>query len=372
MRKRICHIIPTLVRGGAEKQLTLLATGLPRDRFDVHVVVLTHDGPLRKTLDEAEIPVTVVGKRFKADPSAYFRLKRTLKQLQPDLVHTWIFAANCYGRVAARRAGVPRVVAGERCVDSWKTARHFMIDRYLAQRCDAIVTNSTGVRDFYDAHGVPADRFRIIPNGIRPRQPSPLTREAMCQRLGIDPKRRLIVAIGRLWPQKRYRDLIWASQLLQSARDETTFVIIGDGPQMGELQRFRDSVTTGQGCAFAGPRDDVADLLPLFDLFWMASGYEGQSNALLEAMQAGLPVVASDIPGNRDLITDGVTGRLVPVGDSAEFAKLAYQLLFTETETARKLGEAARQRIATDFTVQQMVDRHVQLYDELLAVHGPN
>ena len=366
MTKRICHIIPTLVRGGAEKQLALLAAGLPRDRFDVHVIVLTHDGPLRQSLDNAGIPVTVVGKRFKADPSAYFRLKRTIKQLQPDLVHTWIFAANCYGRMAARQAGVPRVLAGERCVDSWKTSRHFMIDRYLAKRCDAIVTNSSGVRDFYATHGIAAEKFRIIPNGINPRQPSPLTREAMCQRLGIDPNRRLIVAVGRLWPQKRYRDLIWAAQLLESARNESTLVIIGDGPQMGELQRFRDAVTTGQACTFAGARDDVAELLPLFDLFWIASGYEGQSNALMEAMQVGLPIVASDIPGNRDLITDQVTGRLANVGDSAQFAKLAYQLLFTDTENARRLGNAAQQRIADDFTVEQMIDRHVQLYDELL------
>lgn len=366
MKQRICHIIPTLVRGGAEKQLALLATGLPQDQFDVHVVVLTHDGPLRDALEEAGVRVTVVGKRFKADPSAYFRLRRVLRHIAPDLVHTWIFAANSYGRAAARSLGVRRVIAGERCVDQWKTSRHLIIDRYLAKRSDAIVTNSSGVQAFYADHGISPDLFRVIPNGIAPRAASSITRQEMCDRLKLDPQNKLIVAVGRLWPQKRYRDLIWSAQLLESSRAESTLVIIGDGPQRVELQRFRDGVTTGKAVSFVGPRDDVADLLPHFDLFWIGSAYEGQSNALMEAMQAGLPVVASDIPGNRDLIQDGVSGVFAPVGDRAEFARQSYQLLFTDTQRAARLGAAAAERIADHFTVEKMIQGHQQLYQELL------
>ena len=99
---RIGLIIPTLDRGGAEKQLVLLAKGLNREFFEPHVVLLTRDGPYRKELEEAGIPVTLIGKRFKYDPTALIRLTRFLKKQQFDLVHTWLFAANCYGRVAAR------------------------------------------------------------------------------------------------------------------------------------------------------------------------------------------------------------------------------------------------------------------------------
>ena len=102
MTKRIALVIPTMDRGGAEKQLCLLAENLPRDQFDVHVMLLTRDGPRSQQLRDADIPVTVIGKRFKADPSAFFSLRRELRKLQPQIVHTWLFAANSFGRAAAR------------------------------------------------------------------------------------------------------------------------------------------------------------------------------------------------------------------------------------------------------------------------------
>src|SRR5262245_27857652 len=156
---RLLHIIPTLVRGGAEKQLTLLAAGLPRDQFDVHVAVLTHSGPLEATLHHAGVPVTLIGKHWKFDPLSYWRLRKLMKTLRPDIVHTWLFAANAYGRQAAYSAGVPHIVAGERCVDPWKSAWQLAIDRALARCTERIVTNSTGVKDFYAGRGLPAEKL---------------------------------------------------------------------------------------------------------------------------------------------------------------------------------------------------------------------
>ncbi|MGB7346452.1 MAG: glycosyltransferase [Pirellulaceae bacterium] len=373
MTKRIVLIIPTMDRGGAEKQLCLLATNLPRDRFDVHVILLTRDGPRGETLRQAGIPVIVIGKRFKADPTALFRLRAELKRLQPDVVHTWIFAANSFGRVAAKMAGVKRIIASERCVDPWKTSGHFWLDRQLANFTEAITTNSTGVKDFYADHGIDPTLFQVIPNGIEPVDVSPISKEEALGRLQVDPDRKLILAVGRLWPQKRYRDLIWAAELLGSLRRDTTLVVIGDGPQRGELLRHRDAVTKNEHVRFVGSRDDVAQLLPHADAFWIGSEYEGQSNAVIEAMQAGISVIASDIPGNRDLVISDLcenkepeatkpTGRLVPLGDTAAFARETHDLL-ENVDVARRLGEAAKHRIATEFTVQNMIDKHIELYE---------
>lgn len=361
MMMKIALIIPTMDRGGAEKQLSLLAAGLPRDQFDVHVFLLTRDGPRSEDLRRAGIPVTVIGKRFKADPTALFRLRRELKRFAPDVVHTWLFAANSFGRQAARMAGVKRIIASERCVDPWKTTAHFVVDRHLAKYTEAITTNSTGVRDFYVAHGLDESLFRIIPNGVPPIDVEPITRQQAFERLQLPLDRKLVLAVGRLWPQKRYRDLIWGAEMLWTVHQDATLVIVGDGPQRGELMRHRDAVSGVDRVTFAGARDDVAQLLPHASAFWIGSEYEGQSNAVIEAMQAAVPVVASDIPGNRDLVVHGETGRIVPLGVSVEFSRETIDLL-NRPEVARQLGRQGRQRIADHFTVESMIAAHAELY----------
>jgi glycosyltransferase involved in cell wall biosynthesis len=364
---RLLHIIPTLVRGGAEKQLTLLAAGLPRDEFDVHVAVLTRTGPLEVKLHEARIPTEIIGKRWKVDPFSFWRLRRHIKHLRPQIVHTWLFAANAYGRQAALAAGVPQIVAGERCVDPWKSPLQLSIDRVLAKRTDRIVTNSTGVKEFYVGRGLPDDKFVVIPNGIAPPViTEPLSRDELLEQLGLPPKARLIGAVGRLWPQKRVKDLIWAADLLKSTRDDTYLLIVGDGPQRWRLERYREQNEITDRVHFLGERPDVPRLMSHFDVLWLASEYEGQSNAIMEAMAAGVPVIATDIPGNRDLVVPESTGYLVPLGDRFEFTRHTHWILDDES-LRRRLGDAGRQRILTEFTVGKMVERHAALYRELVA-----
>ncbi|HEX7377175.1 MAG TPA: glycosyltransferase [Pirellulales bacterium] len=365
---RVLHIIPTLDRSGAEKQLTLLATGLARKSFDPHVCALTRGGPYAADLRGAGIPVMEIGKSFKADPAAFFRLKRHIAALRPDLVHTWLFAANSYGRAAALAAGVKHIIAAERCVDPWKVWHELAIDRWLARRSNRIVVNSGGVRDFYVRQGLPPEKFTIIPNGISPR-PVDACRAELLAEFGLPEQAKVIGAVGRLWPQKRVKDLIWAADLLKVIRDDVHLLIFGDGPQRARLERFRRQVRIEDKVHFLGHRGDVARWMPHFDLLWLASEYEGLPNVVLEAMAAGLPVVATDISGNRDLIVPEETGYLVPVGDRAALARHANQLL-DDHELSRRLGEAGRQRVLAEYTVERMVERHERLYCEVLSGEG--
>jgi glycosyltransferase involved in cell wall biosynthesis len=367
MTVRVLEIIPTLVRGGAEKQLTLLASGLPTDEFSVQVAVLSQDGPYREVLEQRGIPMTLIRKKWKLDPLAYWRLKRVIRDVQPDIVHTWIFAANCYGRQAAFAAGVPHVVAGERCVDQWKVWHELAIDRRLARRTDRIAVNSSGVRDFYVRHGIPPEKFVLIPNGIAPFAPTvSITRSQLLQELRLPSTARLLGAVGRLWPQKRYKDLIWAAELLRAGRGDTHLLIVGDGPQRDALQRYCRQIQVVGHVHFLGERRDVAALYPHFECFWLGSGYEGQSNALMEAMSAGVPVVATDIPGNRDLVVPDQTGFLVPVGDSGELARKTH-LILNDPELARSLGVRGKARMQREFSIEKMVERYAALYRTLVA-----
>lgn len=364
---RVLEVIPTMDRGGAEKQLALLATRLPREQFETHVCLLTRGGPLREMLDEADVPVTEIHKCWKVDVGAYNRLKRLIQQLRPDIVHTWLFAANSYGRYAALQAGVPHVIGGERCVDPWKSWHQLAIDRYLAHRSERIATNTSAVRDFYAARGIPAEKFVVIPNGVAALSGhDPLPREELLRELDIPSDARLIGAVGRLWPQKRIKDLIWAAHLLDEAQMPIRLLIIGDGPHRWRLERYASQVDFGRVVRFLGVRDDVPRLMPCLDCLWLGSAYEGQSNAVMEAMAAGIPVVATNIPGNRDLIVPDETGFLVPVGDRGAFAKWT-MILLNDGEMARRMGEAGRNRVRDEFSIDRMVQRHASLYRELVG-----
>lgn len=368
---RVVQVIPTLDQAGAEKQMTYLAIGLKQRGIDVAVCVLTRSGPYQSVLEEAGVPVHFLGKRGKLDMAALARLRRLLRELHPDVVQTWLFAGNVYGRIAARQAGVPYIVASERCVDLWKKWWHFRFDRWLLRHTDRVVVNSSGVREFYAAHGIPGEKIVMIPNGILPPQLPEVPRSEVLQELGLPQESRLVGVVGRLWPQKSIRDAIWSADLLKRIRDDVHLLVIGDGPERQALIRFRDQVEIADRVHFLGHREDVHRLMQHLDVFWNTSLYEGQSNALMEAMALGVPVVAADIPGNRDLVVHEVTGYLVPRGPHmrAEFARFTKKLLEDE-DLRRRLGEAGRQRILSEFSLEQMVAGYVALYEGLLSGPG--
>lgn len=376
---RLVLLIPTLDRSGAEKQLTLLATRLPRDEFDVHVVALTRGGPYTELLREREIPLTILDKRQKLDVGAWKRLRSTLTKLQPDILHTWLFAANAYGRLAVTPSQPTKVIVSERCVDSWKAGWQLWLDRRLISRTDRLVGNSQSVVDFYVQQGFPADRTTVIYNGVDlPRHiesetadfPSSETgtshqRLELCRELGLPEVAKLVGFVGRLAKQKRIKDLLWAMQVLRQADERAHLLLVGDGPERTELQQFARDVECTEHVHFLGHRVDADRIIAALDVFWLASDFEGLSNSLMEAMAAGVPVVASNIPPNRELVTHGNEGYLVDVGDGMGFAQFAKKLI-DDPKLGQQLGAAGRSRIQSDFSVQKMVDAHITLYRDLL------
>ncbi len=369
---RVALLIPTLDRSGAEKQLTLLATHLPRDEFELHVIVLTRGGPYADTLREHGIPVTILNKRLKFDPCALWRLRQTIKEIDPDILHTWLFAANSYGRLIAGKRLRPKVIVSERCVDSWKAGWQLWLDRQQIPRTTRLIGNSNAVVDFYAEHGFPRDRMAVVPNGIElpvrvcDDEDAGTERARLLSEFGIPPGAKIVGYVGRLARQKRLEDLVWCMELLHQLDRRAHFLIVGDGPEKDRLIEFAASIRRSECVHFIGHRDDMPRLWPLIDVFWLASDFEGQSNSIMEAMAAGIPVIASNIPPNRELVIDGDTGYLVKVGDRAGFAQFAERLL-ADPELATKLGTAGRERMQTEFSIEQMVAKHAELYRTIAA-----
>lgn len=366
MATRLALIIPTLDRSGAEKQFTLLATGLPRDEFDVHVALLTRGGAFEADLAAAGVPATHIGKRFKCDPRAWWRLRRWLKQLQPDVIHTWLFAANAYGRLAAGAVPKAGVIVSERCVDSWKANWQHWLDRKLLHRTDRVVGNSQCVVDFYREHGVPGEKLVTIPNGISAPNPPRVDRATLLNRLGFPPDAFVAMYIGRMASQKRVGDLVWTVETLRQIRPQLRLVLVGDGPARDSLQQVARDIDCQEHVRFVGLQENVSNWLNLADVFWLASSFEGMSNSLMEAMAAGKPCVVSDIPPNRELIEQGVHGFLAPPGDTVAFMQFTRRLI-DEPGLREQLGNAARIRMLQEFSVDRMRERHIALYREVVA-----
>jgi glycosyltransferase involved in cell wall biosynthesis len=365
---RVLQVIPTLDRAGAEKQMVLLATGLPRDRFNVEVAALTRLGPLKADLDAAGIPVTLFGKRLKLDAVTLTRLGRFMQKGRFDVVNTWIFAANTYGRIAARMAKVPVVIASEMAVDLWKGRSQLRVDRWLANWTDRIVGNSRAVVDFYHTVAkIPPERLSHIYSGIADDEPPPIDPADTRRDLNIEPDAPLILYAGRLALQKNVADLIDALDLLQHVEPLAVTLIAGDGPLRDQLiDRARSFTLIDSGrLRFLGHRDDVPRLLAAADILVLPSSYEGLPNIVLEAMRFRKPVVAATAPGTTELVVDKETGLLVPIGNPTELTR-ALRTLIRDPAPRIHLGAAGRQRVEEHFTARAMIDHYADLYEQLV------
>jgi glycosyltransferase involved in cell wall biosynthesis len=366
---KVLQLIPTLDRSGAEKQMVLLAKRLPRDRFDVEVAALTRLGPLELELRNAGIPVTAIGKRFKVDPIALLNLNRFLKARSFDIVQTWIFAANTYGRVASRIAHIPVVIVTEMAVDIWKGRANRSVDRYLSRWCDRLVGNSHAVVKFYEQLGVSKEKLALIYSGAEDEEPAQPDSPGIRIALGFEANTPLILFAGRLAEQKRVGDLLKALDLLQYVEPTARTIIVGDGPLRDQLEKTSQAYHLDRHVKFLGHREDVPNLMAASDLVVLPSAFEGLPNVLLEAMRLRKPVIATAAPGTTEAIIDGQTGLLVPIGNPPLLAR-AIRDIIRDPVRANQFAEAGRARVETLFRVDTMVAQFADLYEELARAKG--
>lgn len=366
---RILRIISNLGVGGVQKRMVSLLPKLNKERYEI-VVCSFKSGELQHCLEQSGIPVRIVSRRFKFDPVCIYRLCSIMKKENIDIVHTHCHKPNTTGRFAAKLAGVPVIIANEHNVDSWKSNWQLTLDKWLAAHSDKIIAVSEAVKSFYVKNAnISADKFEVVYNGVDldfwqnniPAKEMIFKKKA---ELGLLQGDKVIVAIGRLHPQKGHEYLLRAARKIIPRMKNLKFLIIGDGPMKESLESCSERLGIKENVVFTGKRDDVKDILYLSDISVVSSVREGFSNAVLEAMACGKPVVATDVGGNKEIIIDGKNGFIVSSRDEDALADRILTLAGNEELTIR-MGLAAKETVKS-FSLSRMIHKTEKLYEELM------
>ena len=360
---RVMQLIIGLQVGGLETMVVRLAKSLDPQRFTSLVCCLDQTGPLASELEQAGIEVVLLKRGQNGTDWGYpRRLAALLRQQRVDVLHLHNPTALFYGAPAGRLAGVRPIIYTEHGRDyshGWKART---VNRVLTRLVDRVVVLHERARHYMNrSEGAPLKRIVKVYNGIAdPGEADPAVRRQMRQSLGLADDISAIGIVARLDPIKNLPILIEAMQQLQQ-QPQARLLIIGDGPLRASLtQQVADSGLE-RVVTFLGTRHDVPQLLSALDLLVLPSVSEGLSMTLIEGSAAGLPLVASDVGGNNELVEQGVNGLLVKPGDSAALASAFHQLL-SDPALLKRMGKASRQRYQQYFDVSAMVVGYQTLY----------
>ncbi len=383
---KVLYVIGQLDRGGAERQLLELATRLPKDRFEPVVCCLGRPGPLGREIEESGVRLVVHAKPVGNFSGASRKLARLVRAERPVILHAFLSSANWRGLVVGRLLRVPIVITSMRNVDVHTKFRGNAIERLLSSITDQVIANAGAVKDYVaEMHWVDPRRIRVVYNGISVERvlgratgtpggaeapwvtDVPAGESFPGSGAGEGPT---VTVIASLTPKKDHRTFLAAAARIASERPEVRFLVVGDGPLRAELSEHAKDLGLGDAVTFAGSTDKVGAVLASTDVFVLTSIKEGCSNVILESMAAGRPVVATSVGGNPELIAEGETGFLLPVGDAEGIARRVLDLLGDE-ELRRRMGRAGRERVLARYTTEHMVDDTIGFYLEMLDERVP-
>lgn len=348
--------------GGTERQMTELIRRLDARRYRVHAVCFRREGAWLPRVVERAASVVDFPIRGFARPSTLrqaVRFARWCRRERIAAVHTCDFYSNVFGLPAALLAGVRVRIGSRRELNPDKSDRQIRLQR-LAYRCATrVVANSPSAATVLAAEGLEAARVTVIPNGLDSAR--------YADRPGRDAIRR-VVCVANLRPEKNHETLIGAAALLKARCPGLRYRIVGGGSRRAALETLARDRGVADVVEFAGHRDDIPAELREADVFVLPSRSEAFPNSVLEAMAAGLPVVASAVGGLLDLVEHGRTGLLVPPADPEALADALHRL-YAEPARAHALGDAARREAGLRYSFERMVGAFQALYESELETH---
>jgi glycosyltransferase involved in cell wall biosynthesis len=370
-RIRVLHLLVTMPVGGAEDLVAAIVRGLDPQRFLVSIATLGQLGPVGYELRDQGYDVASL--ELDTKRTSVWRVagavRRFLQTHHPDILHTHLYHPNLYGRVGALGLGLSGVVAAVH--NSYIRVKfHRRVWNFLlAWATDRVLVGSPQIwQDVRHYDGVPASRLGLMPYGISLAElDTPLSREAARERLGV--KGLVVGAVGRLEDQKGHIHLLAALPELRWEIPDLVVLLVGEGRRRDDLRRQVEDLGLQDTVRFLGTRRDLPEIYRALDLFVQPSLWEGLPLALLKAMGAGLPVVATRVSGSAEAIEDGINGRLVGPGDPQALARAILELA-RRPEERRRLAEAARRTVAARYSLEAMLRQLEELYLDLWRRHA--
>lgn len=373
---RILHVTTTMDRGGAENHIHDLILGqLASGRATIACAYLKGDGYWAESLERRGVEVVALGMRHYGAPAPFFRFRRLIRRFNPDIVHVHGAPAELYALAAKTMLGKrPRLIITrhELRFRLFNLPGYSTLDRLLTRAADRVVAVSDAVLQADIARSRPLiAKSEVIHHGFDPAFSAEVSTEDVARvrtAWGVSDDELLIGTVARLSPEKSLDTLLRAfAAYLASAQSPASarLVLVGRGPLESELRGLADALDISSRVIWAGFRDDMAEVFAALDIFAFTSVLEGFGMVLLEAMAASKPIIAADIYAPPTILgRDNVL--LFPPGD-AEALALAIARLAEAPDMRKRLGEAGRERLRRDFTLQAMFDRTLAVYDRALG-----
>jgi len=370
-RTRILHIITQLGVGGAENQLLALCAQLPAEQFECRVISLVAGGSLRPRFEMAGVSVCEIDRRTSGGPAGQLvAIMREIRVWRPDVVHTWLHKANHVGRIAATLSTRRPVVACFRDMGHQTSGGDTILDRLLDPRTQLSLHNSeAGRRAFLSRVGdAREDRHRLLRNGIDCERfrPDPAARARLRCELGIPEDDPVVIMVSRLQSVKDPGLFLAVARRVRRDLPTARFWLVGGGPLEDDLRRSL-AESPDPGIWISGEREDIPGLLASSDLALLTSYSEGLSNAILEAMSCGLPVAATAVGGNCELVAVDETGVLLQDRDPEAVAGIVAPLL-RSPEDRMNMGRAGRLAVEERFSLAAMITAAASHYQWLVGI----
>lgn len=365
MSPSILHLVSRCDRYGPARQLVRLLSALPLRETSHQVVILGRPGPACDALAAAGVGHRALERRWRVDPIAWGRLRSLLRRTPASIVHAWDFAALAAYATAKPRSSRLAVVA---TVDN-----RFFPERGFTRpllppslsRLDRIVATSGAARDEALRYQIPEEGLTQIPLAALPPEPEGASRQELLDELQLPSDAVLIGAAGPLVAERNWKELIWAADMVRVIEPRLRLLVIGTGPQQTSLMEFARTAAVPENICFAGDLPPER-ALPHLAVYWEGSERGDESGVLLDAMAAGVPVVASDTPLHREWIAHGETGYLVGGTARADRSRVTHDLL-TQPELRAEMGQRARQEVERQHSLADCADNYQRLYQELLG-----